>query len=124
MTFQKPTFTSHDAAARPTLGRPLRRYAHNKTWYDLTERDKPPRRSHKARLAKETPRETARARDEIRPGYRKIAEARAATEMPRDPDQLSLYRTIFPQMTNWLPTQEAAQLSADFQAKLTRLTAA
>jgi hypothetical protein len=53
-----------------------------------------------------------------------LAEASTATEMPWDPDQLRLYRTIFPQMTNWLPTDEATQLNADFEAELTRLTSA
>src|SRR5262249_11912442 len=36
-----------------------------------------------------------------------LAEARAATTMPWEASKLSLYRTIFPQMTNWLPDDDA-----------------
>ena len=38
--------------------------------------------------------------------------------------ELSLYRTIFPQMTNWLPEDEGAQLRFEFEAELERLKAA
>jgi hypothetical protein len=34
--------------------------------------------------------------------YKILAEARAARKMPWEPKRVSLYRTIFPQMTNWL----------------------
>ena len=34
------------------------------------------------------------------------------------------YRTIFPQMTNWLPEEEGAQLRFEFEAELARLEAA
>jgi hypothetical protein len=44
--------------------------------------------------------------------------------LPWEPKQVSLYRTIFPQMTNWLPEDEAAQLRFDFEAELARLNAA
>lgn len=44
--------------------------------------------------------------------------------MSWDASRLSLYRTIFPQMTNWLPEDEAAQLRFDFEAELARLKAA
>jgi hypothetical protein len=56
--------------------------------------------------------------------HRILSEARAARKMPWDPDRLSLYRTIFPQMTNWLPEEEAAQLRFDFENELARLKAA
>lgn len=36
----------------------------------------------------------------------------------------SLYQTIFPQMTNWLPTEEAAQLRFEFAAEMERLAKA
>lgn len=39
-----------------------------------------------------------------------LAEARAADTLPWDSARLSLYRTIFPEMTLWLPDDEAAQL--------------
>jgi hypothetical protein len=53
--------------------------------------------------------------------YRILAEARAARTVPWDPTRVSLYRTIFPQMTLWLPEDEAVQLRLEFEAELTRL---
>src|ERR1700687_3525724 len=42
--------------------------------------------------------------DQVRADLHKILlEARAAQKMPWEPTRVSLYRTIFPQMTNWLP---------------------
>jgi hypothetical protein len=63
--------------------------------------------------------------DEIRTELHKIlAEARAAKSMPWDEDRASLYRTIFPQMTNALPEEEGAQLRFQFEEELARLKAA
>jgi hypothetical protein len=63
--------------------------------------------------------------DEVRADLNKIlTEARAARTMPWEPRRLTLYRTIFPQMVNWLPTDEAAQLCFEFEAELARLEAA
>jgi len=63
--------------------------------------------------------------DEIRAELHKIlAEARAATSMPWDDDRASLYRVIFPQMTNALPEDEGAQLRFAFMAEMERLKAA
>jgi hypothetical protein len=56
--------------------------------------------------------------------YKILAKARAAKKMPWDSRQVSLYRTIFPQMTNWLPEDEGAQLRFDFETELARLEAA
>jgi hypothetical protein len=53
-----------------------------------------------------------------------LAEARAAQALPWEPTTVSLYRTIFPQMTLWLPEEEAAQLRFEFEAEMTRLQAA
>ena len=54
--------------------------------------------------------------DEVRVElYKILAEARAAQKMPWDSTRVSLYRTIFPQMTNWLPEEEGAQLRFDFE---------
>jgi hypothetical protein len=53
-----------------------------------------------------------------------LAEARAAQGMPWDANRVLLYRTIFPQMTNSLPEEEAAQLRFEFEAELVRLEAA
>jgi len=53
-----------------------------------------------------------------------LAEARAAEKLPWGPARVSLYRTIFPQMTNWLPEDEGAQLRFEFEAEMARLKAA
>ena len=63
--------------------------------------------------------------DEVRADlHRILAEARAAKVVPWTPSTLSLYRTIFPQMTNWLPEEEGAQLRFQFEEELARLEAA
>ena len=63
--------------------------------------------------------------DEVRADLQRIlAEARGARTMPWDASKLSLYQTIFPQMTNWLPEDEGAQLRFEFEAELERLKAA
>jgi hypothetical protein len=53
-----------------------------------------------------------------------LAEARAAQTIPCDAKRALLYRTIFPQMTNWLPEEEGAQLRFKFETELARLEAA
>ena len=53
-----------------------------------------------------------------------LAEARAAEKLPWDRDKLLVYRTIFPQMTNWLPEEEGAQLRFEFETEIARLEAA
>ncbi len=53
-----------------------------------------------------------------------LAEARAASTMPWRPVKLSLYREIFPRMSNWLPEDEAKQLCFDFDTEMARLEAA
>jgi len=63
--------------------------------------------------------------DKVRRRLEKIlAEARAAQKLPWEPTTVSLYRTIFPQMTNWLPEKEGAQLRFEFETELARLEAA
>ena len=63
--------------------------------------------------------------DEVRAGLNQmLAEARAAKELPWEQKTVSLYRTIFPQMTRWLPEDEAAQLRLAFDTELARLEAA
>jgi hypothetical protein len=44
--------------------------------------------------------------------------------MPWPPINARLYRTLFPQMTFWLPEDEARQLRFEFEAELARLEAA
>ncbi|MGB6536019.1 MAG: hypothetical protein WBF58_08665 [Xanthobacteraceae bacterium] len=53
-----------------------------------------------------------------------LAQIRAAKSMPWGDDRTARYRTIFPQMTNWLPEDEGAQLRFDFETELARLEAA
>jgi hypothetical protein len=63
--------------------------------------------------------------DSVRTELHKIlAEARAAKRLPWEPTRVSLYRTIFPQMTNWLPEDEGAQLRFEFETELAPLEAA
>ena len=63
--------------------------------------------------------------DKVRRRLEKIlAEARAAQKLPSESTTVSLYRTIFPQMTNWLPEEEGAQLRFEFERELARLGAA
>jgi hypothetical protein len=53
-----------------------------------------------------------------------LAEARAAQKFPWEPTRVSLYRTIFPQMSLWLPEDESAQLRFEFEIEIKRLEAA
>lgn len=56
--------------------------------------------------------------------HRILAQARAADTVPWEPTRVSLYRTIFPQMSLFLPDEEGAQLRFEFEAELARLEAA
>ena len=63
--------------------------------------------------------------DKVRARLHKIlAEARAAQTSPLEPARVSLYRTIFPQMTVWLPEDEGAQLRFEFETEMARLETA
>jgi hypothetical protein len=53
-----------------------------------------------------------------------LAEMRAAEAMPWDQKRAQLNAKIFPQMTNWLPDDEAAQLRLEFDRHFARLKAA
>lgn len=60
--------------------------------------------------------------DKVRARLEKLlAEARAAETMPWQSSQLSLYRLIYPQMTLWLPDDEAVQYRVAFDAEMARL---
>jgi len=50
-----------------------------------------------------------------------LAEARAAETMPWDLSRKALYAKIVPQMTLWLPEDEAARFRLDFEAEMARL---
>jgi hypothetical protein len=53
--------------------------------------------------------------------YKILAEARGAQRLPWELTRVSLYRTIFPQMTLFLPEDEGARLRFEFEAELVRL---
>jgi hypothetical protein len=53
-----------------------------------------------------------------------LAESRAAKTMPWTEDDVGFYQTVFPQMSNWLPKEEAAQLCLEFDAEIVPLNAA
>jgi hypothetical protein len=52
-----------------------------------------------------------------------LAELRAAKIMPWTEDDVGFYQVVFPQMSNWLPKDEAAQLCLEFDAEMARLNA-
>ena len=56
--------------------------------------------------------------------YKILGEMRSAQSMPWGWGRASLYRPIFPQMTQWLPEDEGAQLRFQFEEELARLEAA
>jgi hypothetical protein len=63
--------------------------------------------------------------DEVRAELlRVLAEIRRAQTLPWDARQALYWRTVFPQMTNWLPDGEGAQLRLEFEAEIRRLEAA
>jgi len=63
--------------------------------------------------------------DKVRARLRRIlGEARAARALPWDSARASLYRTIFPQLTLWLPEEEAARLRFEFETEFARLQTA
>lgn len=63
--------------------------------------------------------------DEVRSELlRVLAEAREAQAFPWDARRTLYWRTVFPQMANWLPDEEAAQLRFEFETEIRRLDAA
>ena len=50
-----------------------------------------------------------------------LAEARAASSLPWGAQRLRLYCAIFPQMSLWLPEEEAAQFRLEFDSEVARL---
>jgi hypothetical protein len=66
----------------------------------------------------------SRAAENVRARLRRIlGEARAADAVPWDYERTRLYKMIVPQMTNWLPEDEAARWKAEFAAEMRRLGA-
>ena len=63
--------------------------------------------------------------DKVRARLERIlGQARAANTLPWEASQVSLYRIIVPDMTRWLPDDEAAAWRAEFEAQMARLEAA
>lgn len=53
-----------------------------------------------------------------------LATARAATTMPWPDRDARMWLTVFPQMADWLPDDEASQLRFEFMQEIERLKAA
>lgn len=53
-----------------------------------------------------------------------LAKARAAQAMPWSERDARMWQTVFPNMANWLPDEEASQLRLDFAREIERLSAA
>ena len=53
-----------------------------------------------------------------------LARARAAPQEPWAAKEVSYWRTVFPQMANWLPADEAERLRHEFRIELARLDSA
>ena len=63
--------------------------------------------------------------DKVRARLERIlGQARAADALPWERSQASLYRTIVPDMTRWLPDDEAAAWRAEFETQMARLETA
>jgi hypothetical protein len=63
--------------------------------------------------------------DKVRRKLQRIlAEARAAETVPWDRKTTRYWQTVFPQMANWLPGDEADQLRFAFRSEMQRLDAA
>ena len=56
--------------------------------------------------------------------HRVLEKARIAKEMPWTAKEVAFWKTVFPQMTDWLPEEEAAQLRSAFMEEMCRLEAA
>ncbi len=60
----------------------------------------------------------------VRAEVNKVLEkARIAKETPWTAKEIAFWKTVFPQMTNWLPEEEAAQLRQAFMEEIRRLEA-
>lgn len=52
-----------------------------------------------------------------------LTQARAASMLPWDARKTGFYKAVVPQMTLWLPDEEAAQWRLDFNREMARLEA-
>ena len=74
--------------------------------------------------ARRRPKSYAPSLATVRAEVNKVLEnARIAREMPWTPKEVAFWKTVFPQMTNWLPEEEAAQLRSAFMEEICRLEA-
>lgn len=53
-----------------------------------------------------------------------LDQARQASAMPWSPRDARMWQTVFPNMANWLPQEEAEQLRLEFTIEIERLKAA
>lgn len=62
--------------------------------------------------------------EKVRAEVNKVLEkARIARDMPWTPKEVAFWKTVFPQMTNWLPEEEREQARAAFWEEIIRLEA-
>ena len=62
--------------------------------------------------------------EKVRAEVNKVLEkARIAKDMPWTAKEVAFWKTVFPQMTNWLPEAEREQVRAAFWEEITRLEA-
>ena len=60
--------------------------------------------------------------EDVRPELTEVLERlRQSRTMPLSPKDLRFWRTVFPQMSTWLPDDERAAMCAEFTAELARL---
>lgn len=66
---------------------------------------------------------TAPSVDEVRSRLTHLLNTlKAADAMPLTDKQLRFWKTVVPQMSNWLPDEEKAAVCAEFDAQVARLT--
>ena len=53
-----------------------------------------------------------------------LAKLKAADKLPWSREDMRYHQTVFPQMSRWLPEEEAAQLCFEFDTEIKRLLAA
>lgn len=60
--------------------------------------------------------------EDVRPELTEVLDRlRASEAMPLSPKDLHFWRTVFPQMSRWLPDKEQIEMCAAFAAELARL---
>lgn len=70
------------------------------------------------------PKSYAPSPEKVRAEVNKVLEkARIAKDMPWTAKEVAFWKTVFPQMCNWLPEEEAAQTRAAFWEEIKRLEA-